>query len=158
MTTFVEKSGRIYFDKIAYQRRFFNRFSTSYWFLNIFSFGLANQARRRSLAELRIREGGIVCDLMCGDGSNIGILRKYYRWKDHRGRHIRSNDSMCAESFRGIGYGLFDRKYSFFLRSIRFLRCGQLHFRIKNFTSRANGHSYLRVGSDFKIFRHICFY
>ncbi|EMM71739.1 methyltransferase, UbiE/COQ5 family [Leptospira weilii str. 2006001855] len=98
MTTFVEKSGRIYFDKIAYQRRFFNRFSTSYWFLNILSFGLANRTRRRSLAALRIREGGTVCDLMCGDGGNIGILRKYYRCGKIIGIDISDRMIQCARN------------------------------------------------------------
>ncbi|AOP36104.1 SAM-dependent methyltransferase [Leptospira tipperaryensis] len=66
------------FDQIRFQRRFFDRFSSSYHFLNFLSFGLATLTRKRSLSTLRISEGETICDLMCGDGSNIGIIKKKF--------------------------------------------------------------------------------
>nr|WP_036095463.1 class I SAM-dependent methyltransferase [Leptospira weilii] len=67
------------FDKIENQRRFFDLFSRSYHLTGFLSCGLANRTRKRSLKILNLSEGGIVCDLMCGNGDNIGILKKYFR-------------------------------------------------------------------------------
>ncbi|EKS09579.1 class I SAM-dependent methyltransferase [Leptospira santarosai] len=66
-------------DRTRFQKRFFDRFANSYYFLNILTFGLANLTRRRSLTALKIGEGEMICDLMCGDGSNIGILRRRFQ-------------------------------------------------------------------------------
>ncbi|ABJ79987.1 class I SAM-dependent methyltransferase [Leptospira borgpetersenii serovar Hardjo-bovis] len=63
------------------QRRFFDLFSKSYGFMEILTFGFANRARKRFLKILDLTNDGIVCDLMCGNGNNIGILRKNFRCK-----------------------------------------------------------------------------
>ncbi|RHX92993.1 class I SAM-dependent methyltransferase [Leptospira stimsonii] len=65
-------------NRLRFQKKFFDRFSSSYYFLNFLSFGLANLTRKRSLKTLKIAEGETVCDLMCGDGSNIGIIKKKF--------------------------------------------------------------------------------
>lgn len=63
------------------QRRFFDLFSKSYHLMEFFTFGLANRTRRRFLRVLNPSNDGIVCDLMCGNGNNIGILKKDFRCK-----------------------------------------------------------------------------
>ncbi|MGQ2800726.1 class I SAM-dependent methyltransferase [Leptospira santarosai] len=65
--------------KVESQRRFFDLFSRSYHFMELFTFGFANRVRKRSLKILNPSKTGIVCDLMCGSGNNIGILRRYFR-------------------------------------------------------------------------------
>ncbi|PJZ51290.1 class I SAM-dependent methyltransferase [Leptospira adleri] len=65
-------------NRIRFQKRFFDRFSSSYHLINFLSFGLATLTRRRSLTTLKIEEGETICDLMCGDGSNIGMIRKKF--------------------------------------------------------------------------------
>ncbi|MBM9502576.1 class I SAM-dependent methyltransferase [Leptospira sp. 201903071] len=64
--------------QLRFQKRFFDLFSPSYYILNFLSFGLATLTRKRSLAVLKIEEAKTVCDLMCGDGSNIGMIRKKF--------------------------------------------------------------------------------
>ncbi len=51
------------------QRKFFDLFSKSYGFMEILTFGFANRARKRFLKILDPTNDGIVCDLMCGNGT-----------------------------------------------------------------------------------------
>ncbi|MBM9579601.1 class I SAM-dependent methyltransferase [Leptospira sp. 201903070] len=67
-----------FLNRVRFQKKFFDRFSSSYHLLNFFSFGLATLTRKRSLTTLKIAEGETVCDLMCGDGSTIGMIRKKF--------------------------------------------------------------------------------
>ncbi|WP_016753544.1 class I SAM-dependent methyltransferase [Leptospira kirschneri] len=80
----------ILLSKVINQKRFFDLFSESYGFIELLSLGLANRIRKRSLGILNLLGDDVICDLMCGNGQNIGILRKYFRCKKIIGLDVSS--------------------------------------------------------------------
>ncbi|WP_017854637.1 class I SAM-dependent methyltransferase [Leptospira interrogans] len=80
----------ILLNNIRNQRRFFDLFSESYGFIEFLTFGFANRIRKRSLTILNPLRNDIICDLMCGSGQNIGILRKYFRYEKIIGLDVSS--------------------------------------------------------------------
>ncbi|WP_061248248.1 class I SAM-dependent methyltransferase [Leptospira noguchii] len=85
-------------NKIKNQKRFFDLFSESYSLIELLTLGFANRARKRSLIILNPLKDNIVCDLMCGNGQNIGILRKYFHCKKIIGVDVSIRMIGCAKN------------------------------------------------------------
>ncbi|EMI72137.1 class I SAM-dependent methyltransferase [Leptospira noguchii] len=88
----------MFLNKVKNQKRFFDLFSESYSLIELLTLGFANRIRKRSLLILNPLKDNIVCDLMCGNGQNIGILRKYFHCKKIIGVDVSIRMIVCAKN------------------------------------------------------------
>ncbi|EKR71901.1 class I SAM-dependent methyltransferase [Leptospira noguchii] len=88
----------MFLNKVKNQKRFFDLFSESYSLIELLTLGFANRIRKRSLLILNPLKDNIVCDLMCGNGQNIGILRKYFHCKKIIGVDVSIRMIGCAKN------------------------------------------------------------